>query len=124
VDSHRKKGDTIKLLHTTRVEEKFVSGLFEGILSFIPFPTPFSFRQHEWSDHQTIRVAFKPDSCLNTNCEIVGIDTLNLPPKTNIRAGLLTIEYIEGELLRSLSFRIPANAKIEIVKKIRFTSAR
>jgi hypothetical protein len=52
---------------------------------------------------------------------ITGTDSLILPEGTNIRAGLFTIEYTEGELLRSVTFRIPYDAKIELVRTVTFT---
>jgi hypothetical protein len=38
---------------------------------------------------------------------ISGKDTLVLPKGTDIYAGLFTIEYTEGNLERSIKFRVP-----------------
>jgi hypothetical protein len=111
--------NTVKLLHTTQVENQLFSGLFDGALSFVPFPVPFSVSPQEWKDHQTTRVSFRADNCTN-DCAIAGVNTLTLPKGTNIRAGLFTIEYQEGELLRSITFRIPADAQRETIKTVPF----
>jgi hypothetical protein len=128
-----KNRNTVKILYTEQVKNAFVSGLFNAALSFIPAPIPFSeaLTPREWSDRTTTRVAFKPDRCSPTapkssqpslsSCTITGTDSLILPEGTNIRAGLFTVEYTEGELLRSVTFRIPSDAKIELARTVTFT---
>jgi hypothetical protein len=113
-----------KLLHTTQVEEKFISTLFRGLLSIASIPSSLAPTTYFWEDHKTNRVSFDPDGCADNNCTIVGIDTLDLPQEANIREGILTIEYIEGELIRSIAFRIPADAETEIVNTVTFTFVR
>jgi len=115
-----KSGNTVKLRHTTQVENKLVAGLLDGALSFVPFPVPFSVSPQEWNDHQTTRVSFQADNC-SANCAIEGMDTVVLPKETNIRAGLFTIEYQEGELLRSITFRIPPDVESETIETVPFT---
>jgi hypothetical protein len=44
------------------------------------------------------------------NCAIAGTDSVVLEEGTDIRKGRFTIEYTEGDLLRSITFRIPAEA--------------
>jgi hypothetical protein len=41
-------------------------------------------------------------------CLITGIDTLTLPAGSHIRNGLISIEYEDRNLLRSVTFRLPA----------------
>jgi hypothetical protein len=119
-----KRGKTVELLHTTRVENEFVSGLFGAVLRLAPIPVPVSPKQHEWSDHQTTRVTFKPDNCSENitsknqetsspDCTVTGTNTLILPNKTDILTGIFTIEYKENDLLRSVTFRIPSDTKSE-----------
>jgi hypothetical protein len=128
-----KDGNTVKLLYTKQVKNFIVSSLFKAALSFIPGPTPFSdeLTPRQWKDRQTTRVAFKPDGCSEnttpnssqldpSSCMIAGNDTLVLPEGTNIRAGLFMIEYTEGELIRSITFRIPAEVESEIVETVEF----
>lgn len=45
-------------------------------------------------------------------CAIVGTGSVTLPPGTDIRRGLFTIDYTERQLLRAITFRIPANTKL------------
>jgi hypothetical protein len=128
-----KNSNTVKLLYTEEVKNVFVSGLFNAALSVIPAPVPFSesLAPREWSDRQTTRVAFKPDSCAEdttpessqrdrSSCMVTGTNSLVLPQNTDIRAGLFTVEYTEGELLRSVTFRIPSDAEIEIARTVTF----
>jgi hypothetical protein len=44
---------------------------------------------------------------LSEDCAITGIDSLLLAEEMDIRRGKLTIEYKEGDLLRSITFRLP-----------------
>jgi hypothetical protein len=97
-------GDVVKLLHT-RVGESEAS----SVTSLIGLPSFY-----RWYDHKTTRVAFKPDDCAESaipatppTCLITGIDTLTLPSGRNIRQGLITIEYEDRKLTRSVTFRLP-----------------
>lgn len=106
-------GNTVKLLHTTRVKTVF-SQVINGISSAAPIPIPRIFNFYKWDDHPTTKVAFMSDSCLllqrlklSKDCKIIGTDTLLLAEEIDIRRGKLTIEYREGDLLRSITFRLP-----------------
>lgn len=115
-----KKGNQVKLLYTRKTSGDVVGQALDGIVdAAVPFPLPFSVYPTQWADRQTIKIIFRPDNCqLNqeeniNNCTISGKDVLNLPQKMNIRAGIFTLEYIEGELIRTITFRIPVNAESE-----------
>jgi hypothetical protein len=110
-----------KLLHATQVEENFTSGLLRGLLSIASIPSSLAPKTYFWEDHKTNRVAFKPDGCADENCIVAGDDTLELPKEINIREGILTLEYVEGELIRSIAFRIPTDAETETINTITFT---
>lgn len=109
-------GKAVKLLHTTRGVSGF-SRVTNGILGIVsPVPLPNFYR---WDDHPPSRVVFKPDSCLENSapqisqpssptCPITGTDTVILTQGMDIRRGLFTIEYTDGNLLKSVTFRIPA----------------
>jgi hypothetical protein len=105
-------GDVVKLLHT-RVGESEASSAINSVASLVPLPvTPPTF--YRWYDHKTTRVAFQPDNCpkraisvMPSTCLITGIDTLTLPSGRNIRQGLITIEYEDRKLIRSVTFRLP-----------------
>jgi hypothetical protein len=119
-----KKGNQVKLLYTRQTSGDVVGQVLDGIVdAAVPFPLPFSVYPKQWVDCQTTKIIFQPDNCqLNpeeniqenlANCNILGKDFLNLPPEMNIRAGIFTLEYIEGELIRTITFRIPVNAESE-----------
>jgi hypothetical protein len=110
-----------KLLHTTQVEEKFTSSLLRGLLSIASIPSSVLPKTYFWEDHKTNRVSFKPDGCADESCIVVGEDTLDLPKEADIRAGILTIEYVEGELTRSIALRIPADSETETIDTVTFT---
>jgi hypothetical protein len=115
----QKQANEIKLLHTTRVKDRLVSGALNGALGFVPFPLPFvEANKYDWENHQVIEVAFKSDRCQTNNCTVTGTDTLILPKGTDIYAGLFTIIYQEKALRRSLSFKIPAETKTETANNI------
>jgi hypothetical protein len=115
----QKQANKIQLLHTTRVKDRLVSGALNSALDFVPFPLPFvEANKYDWENHQVIKVAFKRNRCQTNNCTITGTDTLILPKGTDIYAGLFTMIYQEKDLRRSLSFKIPAETKIEIANNI------
>jgi hypothetical protein len=105
-------GNVVKLLHT-RVGESQTSSVINSLAGLGGLPvTPPTF--YRWYDHKTTRVAFKPDDCTErgipvtpSTCLITGIDALTLPPGRNIRQGLITIEYEDRKLIRSVTFRLP-----------------
>ena len=114
-----KEDNEVKLFHTTRVKDGLVSGALNGALGFVPFPLPFvEANKYDWEDHRVTKVSFKKDSCQAENCTVTGKDTLILPEKTNINAGLFTIDYQEKDIRRSLSFKIPADTEAETVDTI------
>jgi hypothetical protein len=104
-------GDVVKLLHT-RVGESEASSVINSVAGLVLPVTPPAF--YRWYDHKTSRVAFKPDGCdesgiraTPSTCLITGIETLTLPSGRNIRQGLITIEYADRKLIRSVTFRLP-----------------
>lgn len=126
---------TFKAYHTTRVKQNLLSGITTNLLSFGlgqlanevidgyngPAPVP-DINFYSWSDHKTRRLTFIPDSCLDSStslenfqplgqpsCAITGINSIVLETGTNIHAGLLTIEYIEKNLIRTITLRVPQN---------------
>jgi hypothetical protein len=114
-----KQDNKIKVKHTTQVKDDLVSGIFDGALSFVPVPLPFvEANKYNWEDHQVTKIIFQPDGCKLDSCKITGTKTLILPEGTNIYSGLLTIEYQEEKLSRSLSLRVPTDAEIETINSI------
>jgi hypothetical protein len=113
-----KIGDKVKLLHTRESDGGALSDVFNGAVGAAsPIPIP-NIKFGQWSDNKMTRVTFKPDSCQESStnkampendlsCAIAGEDTLVLPNGTDIYAGLFTIEYNEGDLGRSITFRVP-----------------
>ena len=129
-----KEGDRVNLLHTTEGDGGLTSKVFNGAIgALVPVPIPFEFKFGQWLDTKTTKVAFIPDGCggnsldkslqkdseqaqavLPTtiqaalpNCALTGNNTIVLSPGTDIHAGLFTIEYEEGDLHRSITFRVP-----------------
>lgn len=106
-------GDVVKLLHTRVGASETSSAISSvaGLIPNLPISPPTFYR---WYDHKTTRVAFKPDDCTESgnqatrsSCLITGIETLTLLPGRNIRKGLITIEYEDRKLIRSVTFRLP-----------------
>jgi hypothetical protein len=111
----------IKVKHTTQVKDGLISGIFDAALGFVPVPLPFvEVNKYNWKDHRVTGVAFQPDGCKLDSCKITGTDTLTLPRRTNIYGGVLTVEYQEKELTRSLSLRVPTDAETETLTSITF----
>jgi hypothetical protein len=119
-----KIGNQVKLLYTRQTSEDLVGKALDGIVdAAVPFPVPFSIYPKQWSDRKTTKIIFQPDNCqLNSQenmkrnlpeCTISGKNLLDLPPAIDIRAGIFTLEYKEGELIRTITFRIPTTAKSE-----------
>jgi hypothetical protein len=115
----QKNGDTVRLLHQTKVKNALVSGILNGALGFSPVPLPFvEANKYSWKNHQVTKVTFQSDNCQADSCKVTQTQALQLPEKTNIYQGLFTIQYRENNLMRSLSFRIPADLKATTVDTI------
>jgi hypothetical protein len=124
-----REGERVKLIHTTR-DRTTASKVFNGVLGAVsPIPIP-NIDSHKWYDHPTTRVVFVPDSCSiaqqfnpasnsniqsdrlqSSSCSVAGTDSVTLARGTDIYKGRFTIEYQEGDLLRSITFRVPNDAK-------------
>ncbi|MGL5075876.1 MAG: hypothetical protein ACRDBG_08535, partial [Waterburya sp.] len=114
-----KQDNKIKVKHTTQVKDDLVSGIFDGALGFVPVPLPFvEVNEYNWENHRVTRITFQPDGCKSNSCTITGTNTLTLPEGTNIYNGLLTVEYQEEKLSRSLTLRVPTDAKTETIDSI------
>ncbi|MGL5940501.1 MAG: hypothetical protein ACRC2S_08965 [Waterburya sp.] len=114
-----KQDNKIKVKHTTQVKDDLVSGIFDGALSFVPVPLPFvEVNEYNWKNHRVTRITFQPDGCKSNSCTITGTNTLTLPEGTNIYDGLLTVEYQEEKLSRSLTLRVPTDAETETIDSI------
>jgi|GEM_PF-3261914 len=42
-------------------------------------------------------------------CSLTGVDTITLSPEVDIRKGIWTVEYVESNLNKSVSFKVPSN---------------
>lgn len=107
--------DTVEVTHTTRVKNGLTSEIINGGLEFSPIPIPIDINNYNWQDHQVKGVIFQPDGCQIDTCQVTGINKLILPKETNIYSGLLTVEYQEKELLRSVRFRVPHDIEKETI---------
>ena len=104
-------GGTVRLVHTRRANEnRGVLGVVNVVTDLMGPTAGFS----RWYDHPTTRVAFKSDRCTesigltNTDgCVIAGTETLVVPSEITIYQGNFMIEYTDGELVRTVTFRIP-----------------
>ena len=114
-----KQDNTVKILHTTRVKNDLVSGIFDGALGLVPVPLPFiELNNYNWKDHQVTKVTFQPDGCQSVSCTVTGVDTLVLPEGIDLYAGLLTVNYQEGELRRVVTLRVPTDVERETVTTV------
>ena len=128
-----KQGDRVSLMHTKEGDGGLTSKVLNGAVgALVPIPMPFELKFGQWKDTPTTKVAFTPDGCgenldrslqkdskqaqavLPTtiqaallNCALTGNNSVVLSPGTDIHAGLFTIEYEEGDLHRSITFRVP-----------------
>jgi hypothetical protein len=109
-----RKGNMVKLLHTTKVKDEIVSEILNGALSFIPSPYLPDVNKYNWSDHRVIGVSFQSDRCKTASCISTGKTTLKIPKETDIHQGMFTIQYQEENLVRAISFKIPPDIKAEI----------
>lgn len=114
-----KDGNKLRLMHTTRAK----TGFSEAINS-VGLPIRF----HRWHDHPTKQVVFEPDLCTPqqyqelsarggndrskisgaSRCAVTGTDSVILPEGMDISRGQFTMEYQEGDLSRSVTFRVPS----------------
>lgn len=112
----------LKAYHTTRSKKGLLSGGIDAALGAVsPVPLPGIFNFYRWGDHQTLSLAFQPDSSPSSatgndqqkasSCTITGIDSLVLPASADIRTGVFTIGYQEEELTRSIAFRVPSERR-------------
>ncbi|MEL6929021.1 MAG: hypothetical protein AAFO95_10330 [Cyanobacteria bacterium J06600_6] len=121
----KKSGNKIQLFHSDRRVDSLVSLATGGAASLIPEPgilslLPFSWldllpldlNKYDWQDHQVTQVSFKSDRCQFDDCIVSGTTTIDLPANTKFSQGLFTVEYTEQELLRSVTFRIPADIEV------------
>lgn len=130
--SNGTNGNVLTAYHTKRVRRELLSNLSsialrvgaeqlarEAINGYDgPVPVP-DVNFYRWADHETRRIVFVPDGCSENSpalleqsqqlgCDITGTTSITLPSGTDIRAGLLTIEYAEEELVRTVTFRVPS----------------
>jgi hypothetical protein len=116
-----KKGNIVRLLHTTKVKDVLVSEILNQALNLVPLPMSPGVNKYNWEDHRVTKITFKSNSCKLDNCMITGKKTLNLPKGTNIYQGVFTIEYQEKNLARSISFKIPSERETSTVDTITIT---
>jgi hypothetical protein len=124
-------GTSVMAYHTKRIRKELLSNVVTRIAEFSarslareaidgyggPVPIP-DINFHRWADHETRRIFFVPDGCLDRtpvlpgnsqpSCLIAGDDTIVLPEGMDFQAGVFTIEYAEKDLIRSIAFRIPS----------------
>ncbi len=102
-------GKQVKLIHTVVAP----NGVAKVISALAPVPV----LEHSWYDHPTSRIVFVPDTCSQSSlssqpstsdCSITGTDTVMLPPGVNVDQGKFTLEYTESKLVRTVTFRVPA----------------
>jgi hypothetical protein len=126
-------GTVLTTYHTKRVRQTLLSNLATGLLSFGaeelaseaidgydgPVPVP-DINFYRWANHETRRILFVPVGCSNnsptslgnerqlgqSNCVITGTTSITLPAGIDIRLGLLTIEYAEQDLVRTITFKV------------------
>lgn len=99
--------------------EQLASEVIDGYDGPVPVPDINFYR---WADHETRRIVFVPNGCSEnfpalpgqqpkqSSCTITGTTSITLPSGTDIRAGLLTIEYAEEELMRTITFRVSSKS--------------
>ncbi|NJL53146.1 MAG: hypothetical protein HC930_14855 [Hydrococcus sp. SU_1_0] len=113
-----RKGNILKLLHTTEVKDELVSGILNGAISFIPSPILPDVNKYNWENHRVIGVSFKSDHCKTDNCMLTGKNTLKISEKINIHQGTFTIQYQEEDLIRAITFKIPPDVEVEIANTV------
>ena len=114
-----KQNNEVKLLHATKAKNALTSGVLNGALGLVPVPLPFvELNDYDRKEHEMLEVSFKSDRCKNESCIVTGKDTLTLPEDANLYGGLFTIEYLEEDLKRSVSFRVPDDIEAKTVNTI------
>jgi hypothetical protein len=97
--------------------EELASEAIDGYDDPVPVPDINFYR---WVDHETRRIVFIPDGCSDnspallgngqqpeqSSCVITGTNSITLLAGMDIRVGLLTIEYAEQDLVRTITFRV------------------
>ncbi|MFM2314421.1 MAG: hypothetical protein RLZZ04_3697 [Cyanobacteriota bacterium] len=109
-----RKGNMVRLLHTSEVKDEIVSGILNGAVGFIPSPILPDVNKYNWEDHRILGVSFKSDRCKTDSCISTGKATLKISKKTDIHQGIFTIQYQEEDLIRAISFKIPPDTEAEI----------
>lgn len=132
--NNRAGGTVLTAHHTKRVRQRLLSNLVTGLLSFGaeelasevvdgydgPVPVP-DINFYRWIAHKTRRIVFVPDGCSGnfpaplgngqqpeqSSCVITGTNFITLLAGMDIHAGLLTIEYVEQDLVRTITFKVP-----------------
>lgn len=127
-------GTVLTAYHTKRVRQTLLSNLATGLVSFGaeelaseaidgydgPVPVP-GINFYRWAEHETRRIVFVPVGCSDNSstpldhgqqlgqpsCVITGTNSITLPAGIDIRVGLLTIEYAEQDLVRTITFKVP-----------------
>lgn len=104
-------GGTVQAIPTRRSNEN------RGVLGVVNVVTDLAGPRAgftRWYDHDVTRIAFQPDRCPansvspdSPSCAITGTEELLLPANIDLYDGQFTIEYKDGELLRSITFRLP-----------------
>lgn len=113
---------TLSVFHIKRFESKelasnILNGGIEAAASGIPIPFDvFSFTDSVSSNAEY--VAFTPDSCQaqassvkvllpdDSDCSVIGTDSISLPDTVDIRTGIFTLAYTENDLVRTIIFDI------------------
>lgn len=127
-------GMRLSAYHTKQIKQEVLSGVANGLLEFgaeqlarevtddkydgpIPLPNVIGF--YRWADHKTQRIVFFPDGCADepvlgntqsygqSSCAIAGTETIALPQGVNLRKGRFMLEYLEEDLVRTITFRLP-----------------
>jgi hypothetical protein len=96
-------GSQVKLTHTVVAP----NGVAKVVSALAPVPT----LEHSWYDHPTSRIVFVPDTCSKSStadCSVAGTDIVTLPKGVNVDQGKFTLEYTESKLVRTVTFRVPA----------------
>lgn len=129
-------GTILTAYHTKRVRQTLLSNLSTGLLSFGaeelasevidgydgPVPVP-DVNFYRWANHETRRIVFVPVGCPDnsfapldsgqklgqSSCVITGTNSITLPAGIDIRVGLLTIEYAEQDLVRTITFKLTSD---------------
>ncbi|MGL5832513.1 MAG: hypothetical protein ACRC1Z_04675 [Waterburya sp.] len=117
-----RKGDIVRLLHTSEVKDEIASGIINGVVGLIPSPILPDLNKYDWEEHHIIGVSFKSDRCQIDSCMSTGKTTLKISENTDIYQGTFTIQYQEEDLMRAISFKIPPDLKAEISNTVSITT--